>query len=251
MTGRRTVRIVGSGRAGGSFARALADAGWDVEVLGRTAGLSGAASGCDLLLVCVPDGSVAEVARAVEPVGDTVVAHCAGSLGLDALDGHPRRASLHPLVALPSPELGATRLRGAWFAVAGDPLVRRVVADLGGHAVEVGDDDRALYHATAVIASNHVVALLGQVERLAARLGVPLEAYLDLTRGAVDNVARLGPAAALTGPVARGDRDTVARHRAVLGVEELEAYDALAAAAARLCGRSWPDLEPEDPVDRR
>ena len=136
---------------------------------------------------------IAEIAAAIEPDPDTVVAHLAGALGLGVLAGHPRPAALHPLVALPDPETGAARLAdGAWFAVAGDPLVEQVVADLGGHLFTVADEDRTRYHAAAVIASNHLVALLGQVERVAPE-GVPLEAFLALVRGTVDNVAALGP----------------------------------------------------------
>src|SRR5581483_9994127 len=152
------------------------------------------------------------------------VAHLAGSLGLDVLASHPRRAALHPLVALPSAEVGADRLRGAWFAVAGDALVRDVVTALDGHAIDVRDEDRAAYHAAACIASNHVVA----------SAGLPLDAYLDLVRGTVDNVARLGPAAALTGPVARGDWDTVARHLSAPESAQRPAYEAMADSAHRL-----------------
>jgi predicted short-subunit dehydrogenase-like oxidoreductase (DUF2520 family) len=180
------------------------------------------------------------VAAAITPQDDTVVAHCAGSLGLDVLAGHTRVGSVHPLVALATPALGADRLVGAWFGVAGDPLVHDVVAALDGHPVEVPDGHRAEYHAAAVVASNHLVALLGQVERIAAGAGVPLEAYLDLVRGTVDNVADLGPAAALTGPVARGDWDTVDRHLDALADDERPAYEALAGEAARLAGRERP-----------
>jgi predicted short-subunit dehydrogenase-like oxidoreductase (DUF2520 family) len=113
-------------------------------------------------------------------------------------------------------------------------VVRGAVDDLGGRWFTVADADRAAYHAGAAIASNHLVALLGQVERVAGAVGVPFEAYLDLARGSLENVAELGPAAALTGPVARGDWATVERHRAALDQGELEAYDALVAAARRL-----------------
>ena len=118
--------------------------------------------------------------------------------------------------------------------MAGDPLAGEVVEALGGRAFEVADADRAAYHAAACIASNHLVALLGQVERVAAAVGVPLEAYLDLVRATVDNVADLGPAAALTGPAARGDEATIERHLAALPPDERAAYDALAEAARRL-----------------
>ena len=231
------VRVVGPGRAGGSFAAVLSEVGWSVEVLPRDAPVVGAASGTDLLLLCVPDPAVAEVAGAVAPDPSTVVAHCAASLGLDVLGTHARRASLHPLVSMPDAAIGAARLRGAWFATAGDPLVHDVVDALGGRYVEVADADRVRYHATAAIASNHLVALLGQVARLAASVGVPLEAFLDLTRGGVESVAEVGPAAALTGPVVRGDVETVRRHLAALPAEERRAYRALAERAAALVGR--------------
>ena len=106
--------------------------------------------------------------------------------------------------------------------------------DLDGQAFEVADEHRAEYHAAAVIASNHLVALLGQAERVAAAAGVPLEAYLDLVRATVDNVAELGPAAALTGPAARGDWATIDHHLAVLPEDEREAYEALVRLARRL-----------------
>jgi predicted short-subunit dehydrogenase-like oxidoreductase (DUF2520 family) len=228
-----TTRIVGAGRAGGALALALERAGWTVDVRGR-GDLADAADGVDLLVLAVPDPGIAEVAAEVTPVATTVVAHLAGALGLGVLAPHPRTAGLHPLVALADAESGAERLAaGAWFAVAGDPIVEQVVADLGGHAFHVADEDRTRYHAAAVIASNHLVALLGQVERVAPA-GVPLAAFFDLVRGTVDNVERLGPAAALTGPVARGDWATVERHLAALDQAERPAYEAMAEAARRL-----------------
>ena len=179
------------------------------------------------------------------------MAHCAGSLTLEVLAPHERRGSIHPLVALPSGDLGAARLPGAWFAVAGDPIAREVVESLGARSVEVADTDRVAYHAAAVVASNHLVALLGQVERLAGRVGVPLEAYLDLAVGSIDNVAELGPAGALTGPVARGDWETVRRHLGALDPDERPAYLALATEAARLVGRTVPEIDLEDPTGGR
>ncbi len=232
----RSVRVIGPGRAGSSFATALAEIGWRIaDPKGRGDDLSSAAEGVDLVLMTVPDAAIATVAAEVAPVSTTVVAHTAGSLGLDVLGLHPRRAALHPLVAMPNAEVGARRLRsGAWFAVAGDELAREVVEALGGRWFEVRDEHRAAYHAAAVIASNHVVALLGQAERVAELAGVPLEAYLDLVRVTIDNVAELGPAAALTGPAARGDWDTIARHLDAIPEDEREAYEALVRLARRL-----------------
>ncbi|HEX4866116.1 MAG TPA: DUF2520 domain-containing protein [Acidimicrobiales bacterium] len=232
------VRIIGPGRAGRSLHLALARAHWPVEdLLGRRDDLAAAAHDVDLLVIAVPDAAVADVAAAVEPDPRSVVAHLSGSLGLGPLSGHPRRAVLHPLVAMPDPERGAERLVGAWFglAVDGDPLVEAVVDELHGRVVRVAEGDWARYHAAAAIAANHLVALLGQVERVAASIGAPLEAYLDLARGSLADVAALGPAAALTGPVRRGDTATVERHQAALPEEERAAYRALAEEAARLC----------------
>jgi len=231
----RRVRVIGMGRAGGSLAAALTAAGWTiVGSVGRDDDVRDAAEGVDLLVIATPDAAIETVAAAVAPVATTVVAHLSGSLGLEALAPHVRRGALHPLVSLPNAAVGAQRLQGAWFAVAGDELVTEVVADLGGRSFAVADADRAAYHAAACIASNHLVALMGQVERVAASLGVPFEAYLDLVRGTVDNVASLGPAAALTGPAARGDWDTIERHRRALDASELEAYDAMVNATRRL-----------------
>lgn len=241
MSDRSTrVRVVGAGRAGGSFAAALSAAGWQVEVVhhDEPVGAPGGAGDVDLELLCVPDAAVAGVARARPVREHVVVAHCAGSLPLDVLGPHPRRAAVHPLVSLPDPATGAARLQGAWFAVAGDEIARRVVAALGGTAVEVADADRARYHATAAVAANHLVGLMGQVERLAASVDVPLEAFLALARGALDNVAAVGPSAALTGPVARGDWATVRRHLDALAPGERQAYLTMAEQAAVLVGRA-------------
>ena len=102
------------------------------------------------------------------------------------------------------------------FAVAGDPITRTLAASLGGRAVEVDDAQRAAYHAAAVVAANHLVALLGQVERLAEQAGLPLEAFAGLVRAAADDAFALGPSRALTGPAARGDWHTLERHRTVI-----------------------------------
>jgi predicted short-subunit dehydrogenase-like oxidoreductase (DUF2520 family) len=215
--------------------------GYDVlGALGRGDDLGDAAAGADLVVIATPDAAVASTAAAITPDPSTVVVHLSGSLGLGVLAAHPRRGGLHPLVPLPDPETGAARLRsGASFAVAGDPLVRSLALDLGGRVVEVDDDSRPAYHAAATIAANHVVALMGQVERVAAEAGLPLGAFDRLVRAAVDDTMTLGPERALTGPAARGDWETIARHRTVLstmanGANELGAYDAMVGLARRL-----------------
>jgi predicted short-subunit dehydrogenase-like oxidoreductase (DUF2520 family) len=237
-----TFRIVGPGRAGRSLLAALDGVhGFESRgVLGRNDSTHHAARGVGLLVIATPDDSVARVAAMVAPVATTAVVHLSGSLGLDVLGDHPRRGSLHPLMPLPNPSIGAERLTsGITFAVAGDAITGRVAEALGGRTVEVEDRDRATYHAAASIAANHLVALIGQVERVAATIGLPLEAFAGLLHAATDDALALGPRRALTGPAARGDWDTVERHRdALAGMAghrtELAAYDALVGLARRL-----------------
>jgi predicted short-subunit dehydrogenase-like oxidoreductase (DUF2520 family) len=233
-----TIRIIGPGRAGTSFAAALRDAGHRVEpLLGRADDLAGAAHGVDALLVAVPDDEIALVAGAVEPDDRCVVIHLSGSLGCDVLVPHPRRASMHPLVPLPNAQVGATRLRdGVTIAVAGDALAAELGQSLGARLVQIADADRPAYHAAACIAANHVVALLGQVERIAESIGLDVQTFVGLTRAALDDVAVLGPRAALTGPASRGDWATIARHLDALDPAERAAYGAGVSLALELAG---------------
>jgi predicted short-subunit dehydrogenase-like oxidoreductase (DUF2520 family) len=238
----QTIRIIGAGRAGSSLAAALSAHGWNVVgFLGRDDDLADAATGVDVLVIATPDDVVAVVAAAVTPQAETTVVHLSGSLGLSVLEPHPRRAALHPLVPLPNAAVGAARLAsGVTFAVSGDVVARTMARSLDGRVVEVADADRAVYHAAACIAANHVVALLGQVERVAASAGLDLDAFLPLTRAAVDDVAALGPQRALTGPAMRGDWDTLSRHLDALPDRERAGYQAGAALAARLAASTDP-----------
>ncbi|MEM7324561.1 MAG: DUF2520 domain-containing protein [Actinomycetota bacterium] len=243
-------RIIGPGRAGGAFARALTQVGWELDrSYGRHRDVSAAAAGVPILLICVPDRAVASVAAAVSP-GDAVVLHVAGSLGLDVLAEHERIGSVHPLMTMPDAERGAARLLDSChFAVAGDPVATAIVEALGGLAFTVEDEQRTLYHATAAVASNHLVALTAQVARLATAAGVPAEAFWPLMAASLTNVAETDPATALTGPAARADWETVRRHRTALATlapaaapaEDLVLYETLAAAAARLAGHEPPE----------
>ncbi len=258
-----SIRIIGPGRAGTSLAAALSAQGWEFAgFLRRGDDVTDAAQGVDVLVVATPDDAIAEVAAAVAPVPGTTIVHLSGSLGLDVLAPHPWRAAVHPLVPLPNGEVGAARLcSGATFAVAGAAAARQIVASLGGRAVEVADGDRAAYHAAACIAANHVVALLGQVERVAATAGLDLASFLPLTRAALDDVATLGACHALTGPARRGDWATLSRHLDALPETERPGYQAGAALATRLAvgaaepaaasgavHASDPDPAPDAPV---
>ena len=231
------VRVIGAGRAGGSFAIALQRAGWVVETWARDRGVEAASHGVDLVLITTPDAAIAGVAARIEPDPSCVIAHVSGASLLSVLAPHEHRASIHPLMTLPDPTTGAASLAGAWFAVSGDlvslGLARVVVTAVGGRPFVIDDDHRAAYHAAACVASNHVVALLGQVERIATAAGVPFAAFEPLVQASVANAFALGPRAALTGPAARGDWGTIARHLAALNAASL------------------PSLEPQDRDDYR
>jgi len=229
-----SIRIIGAGRAGKSFAGAWQAVGHQVELLDRGASVASASTGADVVLIATPDRTIARVAAAIEP-GDAVVVHCSGATGLAPLATHPHHGSIHPLMALPDAQIGAVRLQsGGWFAVAGHAITQELVEVLGGKHFVVADEDRSKYHATAAIAANHLVALLGQVERLAAEVGVPFDAFLDMAQGSLDDVRANGAANALTGPAARGDSETLDEHRLALAGPELALYQALVVAAEAL-----------------
>jgi predicted short-subunit dehydrogenase-like oxidoreductase (DUF2520 family) len=217
-----------------------------VDLLPRYAPVAAAALDVDVVLIATP-------ARAIT-AGPAVVLHCSGASGLTLLAGHPRHGSIHPLMALPTAKVGAKRLRDhGWFAVAGDPVAAELAAMLGGRSFVVDDGKRALYHATAVVSANHLVALLGQVERLATVAGVPVQAFFDLARGSFDDVVEHGAAAALTGPAARGDHATLDAHRAALPASERALYDTLVVAAQQLAD-AHPGSDPgctSDPLENQ
>ena len=234
MSSDQAVTIVGAGRLGSALARALRAVG--VRVTGPLR--RGEADRVDtgVVLLCVPDAEIANAAAAIS--SDALVGHCSGATTLDPLAPH-ERFSLHPLL----PVTPATAsFRGASCAVAGSTpralaVAESLAARLGMRAFAVADERRALYHAAASASSNYVVTLQWVAERLAAAAGVAREHMLPLAARAVDEVAALGPRAALTGPIARGDEATVARQRAAVAEharDVLPLWDALADATREL-----------------
>lgn len=219
------IAVIGAGRLGSALARALRSASLDVQ--GPLRRGESPAPDATLVLLCVPDGAIAEAAAAI-PAGP-LVGHCSGATELGTLD-----FSLHPLMTVPAD--GETVFRGATAAVAGHPAAAALADRLGMVAITVDDDDRAAYHAAASMASNFLVTLECAAERVAAGAGVGRASLVPLVRATVENWAQQGPAA-LTGPIARGDTATVERHRAVLEARTptlLPLYDALAAATREM-----------------
>jgi predicted short-subunit dehydrogenase-like oxidoreductase (DUF2520 family) len=229
------IAIVGAGRLGTALSAALSAAGHAVRgPLGRGADPGDAT----VVLLCVPDGEIAEAAAAI-PRGP-LVGHCSGATGLGVLSPH-EGLSLHPLMTVAA---GAppTIFAGAGCAVDGTTPRALATAEamaetLGMRATQVREEDRAAYHAAASIASNFLTTLEGAAERLAATAGVDRALLAPLVRAAVENWAAEGAERALTGPITRGDDETVARQRQA--VEErtpdlLPLFDALVDATRAL-----------------
>ncbi|MEA2197351.1 MAG: hypothetical protein QOJ25_1402 [Solirubrobacteraceae bacterium] len=234
------VAIVGAGRLGRALASALREDGYAVSgPLGR-----GVAPGSGIILLCVPDQEIAAAAACL-PAG-RLVGHCSGATGLAPLAPH-EAFSLHPLMTVTRE---GARFQGAGAAIAGATeravgVARELATALGMQPVEVADDDRVAYHAAASMASNFLVTLEAAAERLAATAGVDRGLLVPLVRATVENWADLGPEGALTGPVARGDEETVARQRVAVAErapELLELFDALAEATRGLARRRRPEV---------
>ena len=251
------VVVLGRGRLGGALTRALRRAG-PVRSFDRPgserleARRRRALADAEVVLLCVPDGLVAEVAAAHAGHFCTgqVVAHCAGALDLGPLAPAAARGahlgSLHPLCAVPSPR---TSLAGAAAAVSGDPLASRLLSRLAREAgmrpFALPAGDRALYHAAAVLAANGLVALAAESADLLRRSGLDEQATLaalsSLMGSALRGVEAEGLPGALSGPVARGDAEVVAAHLRALGERggprALPLYRALSGTLLELSGR--------------
>ncbi len=232
--------IVGAGRLGRALSSGLRDAGLTVDgPLGRGARCPDA----DVVLLCVPDGEIANAAAALSPRagGGPLVGHCSGATTLAPLAPH-EAFSLHPLMTVPAD--GPAQLAGASAAVAGTtPHARGIAHQLALHLgltpIDVADEDRAAYHAAASIASNFLITLEAAAEQLAQSAGVDRRALVPLVRATVENWASLGPGRALTGPIARGDEETVDRQREAIAERTpdlLPLFDALADATRTLAG---------------
>jgi predicted short-subunit dehydrogenase-like oxidoreductase (DUF2520 family) len=212
---------VGDGRVGRALVAAL-------PTLAGPFGRGFDGQGFDVVLLAVPDGAIASAAAAVAP--GRLVGHCAGSLGLDVLAPHERFA-MHPLMTVTH---GGADFGGAAAAVAGSTPRALGVAEalarrLGMRPFTVADRDRAAYHAAASIASNFLVTLEDAAEQLMTSVGADRGALEPLVRATLDNWLRDGRRA-LTGPIARGDDDTVARQRAAVAdrrPELLALFDAM------------------------
>jgi predicted short-subunit dehydrogenase-like oxidoreductase (DUF2520 family) len=234
------IAVVGQGRLGSVLATALAETGLPVSGphgRGYPAGAGGQPA--SIVLLCVPDAAISLAAAAIAP--GPLVAHCSGATGLDAIAPH-RGFSLHPVMTF-TPETTSAVFDGIGAAVAGtDPgalgVARRLAVRLGMRPFVVADKDRTAYHAATAMAANFLVTLESAAGRLMQSAGVDARELLPLAMAALQNWGRHG-AAALTGPVARGDQVTVDAHRAAVterAADLLPLFDAMVSATAELAG---------------
>ena len=221
-----SIQIVGArGRVGSTLSARLAERGFTLD-----------AESPQLVVLCVPDRAISEVAAST--TRGPWIAHVSGATPLTALDPHVRRFGLHPLQSF-SKARGTEQLDGVWGAVTAETDEARGVGwwlaeALGLRPFALDDDKRAAYHAGAAMASNYLVTLRAAAQSLLEAAGAPPEALDPLIRGVMDTDFEL------TGPIERGDWTTVERHLEVIRAErpELEElYLVLAAATARIAGR--------------
>ena len=270
------VGVVGAGRVGAVLAAALREAGYDIAAVAgestasrsRIAALlpgvhvdkpTAVARACDLLLLTVPDDMLANVVAMLSASGairpGQYVAHTSGRHGLEVLLPAARRGAhvlaLHPAMTFTGTDRDLARLPGCVFGVTSAPdtaeLAERLVADLGGTPVRIPERLRTLYHAGLAHGANHLVTLVAQSMDILRAAGVddPAATLRPLLAAALDNALDSGDTA-LTGPIVRGDVETVRAHLAEVATHEpdaLESYVALARATANravLDGRLLP-----------
>lgn len=206
-------------------------------------GLALPGGGTTALFLAVPDDRISELAHSIADLGDAPEGcsafHLSGVLSTEALTplhgvGYSV-GSFHPLQAVAHPITGADRLPGSSIAVAGEQLAQRtahrLVSALGCSTISIPVRRRPAYHAAAVMASNYLAGLLGASVRLLADAGVPeedaLAAILPLARGTLANIEEVGLARAITGPIVRGDSETVDLHLRALGESDRALYSAM------------------------
>jgi predicted short-subunit dehydrogenase-like oxidoreductase (DUF2520 family) len=240
--------IVGAGRMGGALARAAAANGLDVALTGRDDAVKSCRV-CEAALLCVPDAAVGEAATAISEAVPPLrlVGHTSGATGLDALAPVTERGastfSLHPLQTVPGPDAD---LREAPCAVSGsdedaERYATSLAEALGMRPFAVPEDRRGAYHAAASMASNFLVVLEESAADLLGQAGIAdaRELLAPLVLRTATNWAERG-GEALTGPIARGDEETVASHLEAIRelAPELEGlYEALAARTRELASQ--------------
>lgn len=277
-----SVSVIGSGRLGTALAIALSSSGYPIQaVVARrltTAKKAAAlvsrhalalkATELDrlpasrIVLLTTPDDEIANTAQKLASaqrilLKGSIVLHTSGALSSDVLKPLTgigfHVGSLHPLVSVSDPRTGRKSLRGAFYCIEGDAVATRtaraIVRDLKGRSFTISADKKALYHAAAVMASGHVLALYDLATEMLVQCGVErgnaLRVLMPLLKSTVSNLSRSNAARALTGTFARGDVATVRRHLQALSsdglLDALEVYKLLGSHSLQLAARNGLD----------
>jgi predicted short-subunit dehydrogenase-like oxidoreductase (DUF2520 family) len=269
----KTLAIVGAGRVGRALGRRLRELGWKIgAVVARSegnarkavrfigagkayAGTTRQILASPVILITTPDDEIGSVAQELARIGaeelrGKVVLHTSGALDASVLKEVKAQGatvgSMHPLQSFSG--ISVPSLEGRVFAVEGDTqavrVARQMARSLGGSAVRIAGEKKALYHAAAAMAAGNVLAVEEAAMQLLISLGMKrgeaLRALLPLTRQVLENMERLGPRAAWTGPLSRGDYKVVKAHLAALREsppEFADAYEALNRLAARVLAK--------------
>lgn len=262
-TSKPTVSIIGAGRLGTAIAIALAESGYRIlSLVGRRRQRVRIAAAlldvpcevlvtkelgkyipAELVIVAVPDDQIAEVANNLVSVemptrGAFTVLHTSGALSSSIFDSLGEMGwstgSLHPLVSVSDPRVGAQAFRKSFWCIEGDSrarrLMQRLVRDIGGNSFSIDSNAKPLYHAAAVMSSGNVVALfdvaLEMLEKCGLARSQAQKVLLPLLESSIANLNRFPPERAMTGPFSRGDLATVKLHMSALSGKGLaEALD--------------------------
>jgi len=267
MTASTDISIIGCGKVGCAIALLAERSGRKISALANRDGnrsrelatqigspqtatdITTAASAGGIVLLTVSDDAIESLCNELSATGafteGSIVAHCSGALGSDILASARDKcgakiASMHPLATFPTAEAAMEKFAGTYCFCEGDPAatdeLMTLAGDIGGKPRLIKSEGKVLYHAAACMASNYFVALMEASLAMCDTAGIDRETAWDalspLVAATLDNVTKLGPAAALTGPIARGDAKTIARH-----IDALDACDADLQAFYRIAGR--------------
>ena len=258
-----TLSFIGAGTLGTALARACAIAGYhilsvhshsyeDAARVASTLRQSEAVSNpvdttrADIVFLTVPDDAIASVCESIAWPASCSVVHCSGALSLDVLNAATQAGaatgSLHPLQTFAAGAEHAGRLSDISYALeASTPKLHDTLQDLvvalGGRPQWISGADKPLYHASAAMASNYLIALLGDASKLWESFGISrnsgLQSLLPLVQGTIDNLQGIGFPDALTGPIARGDVETVRIHLDALTASQPDIIQSYAAMGNR------------------
>ena len=280
-----SISIIGAGAAGTALAIALHRKGYPIHAVASRSEASAqrcaslvdaprtntdlalAAQSSEVVIIATPDGAIRQVceqiARGNGFSGYQLVLHLSGALGAEELqsarDCGALTLSFHPIQTLSDPQKGAELLIGSYFCLEGERAAiergQALVSDLNGTALVISDQDKALYHAALCMASNYLIVLQDMAVRMLEPTGIPreqaLKALLPLIQGSVDNLLHSGLPHALTGPISRGDSQTLESHlraMSALPKDLVALYQSLGIEAVRVA-REKGNLNPADARD--